>query len=236
MHVDYCGEISVVSADGLTLGAAADVVLDSNPELDPVVAHLERRDAVWWLVNRSDAIGLEVGDGRGLRAAMEPGARFPIVAATLRVEFRAGPTTYDFDIIAEEVGVAPVTRIDAGGERAGTLHERVAFTPSQRLLLVALCESRLRGERGQRIPPSWELAERLGWTVTAFNRKLDSICEKLDRLGVSGLRGARGMHAGDRRRRLAEFAVEHDLVTDADLDLLPGAESRSADEPLRAAR
>ena len=61
---------------------------------------------------------------------------------------------------------------------------------------------------------------RLGWTLTAFNRKLDNVCDKLDRMGVQGLRGGPGQVATNRRARLVEYAVTSQDVTRADLALL----------------
>jgi hypothetical protein len=70
------------------------------------------------------------------------------------------------------------------------------------------------------MPSSAEAAARLGWTMTRFNRKLDNVCDKLDRAGVKGLRGGSGGLATNRRARLVEYAVASRLVTAADLDLL----------------
>ncbi len=70
------------------------------------------------------------------------------------------------------------------------------------------------------IPTSAKAAERLGWTVTRFNRKLDNVCDKLDRAGIPGLRGGRSSYATSRRVRLVEHALAARLVTRADLPLL----------------
>lgn len=71
------------------------------------------------------------------------------------------------------------------------------------------------------IPSSAEAAKRLGWALTRFNRKLDNVCDKLDRVGVVGLRGGGvGKLATNRRARLVEHAVTSHLVTPADLHLL----------------
>jgi hypothetical protein len=56
--------------------------------------------------------------------------------------------------------------------------------------------------------------------MTTFNRKLDNVCEKLDKIGVAGLRGGRGNLATNRRARLVEYAVAARLVTAEDLLLL----------------
>jgi hypothetical protein len=56
--------------------------------------------------------------------------------------------------------------------------------------------------------------------MTTFNRKLDNVCDKLDKLGVAGLRGGRGKLATNRRARLVEYAVTTRLVGVEDLPLL----------------
>jgi hypothetical protein len=69
------------------------------------------------------------------------------------------------------------------------------------------------------------VAERLGWSLVRFNRKLDNVCDKLDKLGVDGLRGGVLGRASNRRARLVEFAISTGLVTAHDLVLLdkPGS-------------
>ena len=99
---------------------------------------------------------------------------------------------------------------------------RVQLTPDQKLLIIALCENVLRrGDRGAgHVPQSGAAAARLGWTVTKFNRKLDNVCQKLQRLGVRGLHGDADRLASNRRSRLVEYAVATRLVSRADLAML----------------
>jgi hypothetical protein len=63
---------------------------------------------------------------------------------------------------------------------------------------------------------------------STFNRKLDNVCEKLDKLGVEGLRGGRGKLATNRRARLVEYAVATRLVSTDDLVLLDTADDPPA--------
>ena len=95
----------------------------------------------------------------------------------------------------------------------------VTLTTSQRQLVVALAENVLAQPTAgrARVPSSAEAAARLGWSMTTFNRKLDNVCEKLDKLGVEGLRGGRGKLATNRRARLVEYAVATRLVSADDL-------------------
>lgn len=96
------------------------------------------------------------------------------------------------------------------------------FTESQKLIMVVLAEPMLLRDGSGRsdVPTNTKAAERLGWALTRFNRKLDNVCDKLDRAGVKGLRGAPGDHAMNRRARLVEYAIAACLVTRADLALL----------------
>jgi hypothetical protein len=75
------------------------------------------------------------------------------------------------------------------------------------------------------MPTSAQAAERLGWPLTTFNRKLDNVCDKLDKLGVAGLRGGAGKLATSRRTRLVEYAVATHLVGQEDLPLLDRGET-----------
>ena len=71
------------------------------------------------------------------------------------------------------------------------------------------------------MPQSGAAAQRLGWTITKFNRKLDNVCEKLSELGVRGLRGGATNLASSRKARLVEYAMAARVVTVDDLELLP---------------
>ena len=98
----------------------------------------------------------------------------------------------------------------------------VPLTLSQKLMILALAEPVLRreGTGMSELPTSAQAAERLGWTLTRFNRKLDNVCDKLDRIGVPGMRGGVRSYATNRRVRLVEHALAARLVTREDLPLL----------------
>jgi len=98
----------------------------------------------------------------------------------------------------------------------------VPLTLSQKLLILALAEPQLRrdGTGMSEIPSSAKAAERLGWTATRFNRKLDNVCDKFDRIGVPGMRGGQRSVATNRRARLVEHVIASRLVTKDDLPLL----------------
>ena len=96
------------------------------------------------------------------------------------------------------------------------------FTESQLLAILALAEPLLRnpGSGAERLPTSVDASRRLGWTITRFKRKLDNVCEKLERAGVSGLRGSTGAGAANRRVRLVEYAIDTLLISANDLPKL----------------
>lgn len=219
--VEFAGErFEVRSERAFSIGRDADLVVDDNPYLHRRFLVLRAEAGLWWIANTGDRIAATITDGSGhVHATLGPGARLPIVFDRLHVLFSAGSTTYDLTVLSQgrfevSVGSAPT----AGDETIGD----VPLTPSQKLLLVALAEHVLRQtERGRGdIPSSGDAAARLGWTLTAFTRKLDNVCAKLEREGVQGLRGEGGRHATNRRLRLVEHAVATRLVTREDLALL----------------
>ena len=223
--VEFAGErFEVDAATGrFTIGRDGDLTIDDNRYLHRRFLELTAENGLWWLANVGSRIAATVSDGSGrVHARLAPGARLPVVFDRLHVLFGAGSTTYDLTVetqggfaVVADPGVAPT-----GDETIGD----VPLSPSQRLLVVALAENVLRQvETGRgEIPSSADAAARLGWTLTAFTRKLDTVCGKLEREGVTGLRGGRGKLATNRRMRLVEHAVATRLVTRDDLVLLDG--------------
>lgn len=222
LRLEYCGEwFDVNEPNGLGIGRESDLVIDENPFLHRRFLQIYPENGLWWLGNTGNQLSATVTDATGyVQAWLAPGARLPIVFEQLHVLFSAGSTTYDFTIHADDDYFASSSSfMDRSG---ATTIEPIPLTSSQRLLIVALCESVLRQRvhgRGE-IPTSAQASKRLGWTLTAFNRKLDNVCDKLDRAGVAGLRGGRGNHATQRRARLVEYAVSTRLVSSDDLILL----------------
>jgi hypothetical protein len=223
LTVEFAGEFHHVFPDDepCTVGREGTVAIDDNPFLHRHFLRLSRSEGLWWLVNVGTRLTATVTDGGGrLQAWLAPGARLPVVFHATSVIFTAGPTTYELTLYVDapkfqELGP---TSADAGTVTVGA----VRLTPSQRLLLLVLTEPMLRREGAgmSEIPTSAKAAERLGWTVTRFNRKLDNVCEKLARVGVHGLRGGRGEYATNRRVRLVEHAIAARMVTRSDLPLL----------------
>lgn len=228
ISVDFCGEIHEAPEAGvLTIGREGDLEIDDNPFLHRTFLQISHEGGWWWLTNVGTTLTATVADKKGLfQAWLNPGARIPLAFEKVTVWFTAGPTTYDFDIL---VGNPSFTSVDhdevlpaaSGGE---TTVGRVSMTPDQKLLIVALCEDFLRraGAGQGQIPSSAVAADRLGWKLTRFNRKLDNVCQKLADAGIRGLHGGPGKLASNRKARLVEHALSTRMVTDADLELLEG--------------
>jgi len=226
ISVEYCGEwFRVGEGDELTIGREADLSVDEdNPFLHRKFLSIVQVDALWWLVNIGSRLSATITDGTGsMQAWLAPGARLPLVFDETKVVFTAGPTTYELSVHAESPEFErTLSANDPVGE---TTVGSVALTESQKLLILALAEPMLTrdGTGMSAVPTSAQAADRLGWQRTKFNRKLDNVCDKLDRLGVRGLRGGPGKLASNRRARLVEHAVFSRLVTAEDLPLLDRA-------------
>lgn len=222
LTIDFCGErYTPEPGREFVIGREGDLEIDDNPYLHRRFLLLTEERGLWWLANVGSLLSATITDGSGgVQAWLPPGARLPIVFPRMQVLFSAGSTTYDLFIENDEEFYSTST-MHSGASGATTIGV-VPLTSSQRLLIVALAEHVLRQDSPGRgdIPSSAQAAERLGWPLTTFNRKLDNVCEKLDKVGVQGLRGGRGKLATNRRARLVEYAVASRLVSREDLVLL----------------
>lgn len=225
LYVDFCGEQFVVDPDReLRFGREAELVIDTNPYLHRVLGRFVQRGGHWWLDNLGASIPLQLLDRAGpTSSVVAPGAAVVVTFGEFHCRFHAGPHRYELGGALEDfeldldLGDAP------GGHR--TLEWGVVdLNDDQRLLLTALCAHRLRhpGEPPVEPPANRACARRLGWSLSKFTRKLDHLCLKLAKVGVEGLHGEDGLQATNRRRRLAEHALEVGLVTGDDLGLLDG--------------
>jgi hypothetical protein len=226
--VDFAGEIYVVKpGERFVIGRDGDLTVDDNPYLHRRFLILTNQESLWLLTNVGNQLTATIADEHGIMQAwLAPSAQIPLIFARSFVFFTAGPTTYEFEILLDSPSFVPSSEPTVGD---GTLTiGRVALTADQRLMIVALCESFLRrGTRGAgSVPSSAAAAERLGWALTKFNRKLDNVCDKLTRSGIRGLHGEPGRLATNRRARLIEYALAARIVDVTDLDLLPAVTKR----------
>jgi len=231
LTIDFCGELHTVDGEReFGIGRESDLTIDDNPYLHRRFLSIYSDFGMWWLANVGTLLTATVTDATGtVQAWLAPGAKLPIVFQTMYVIFSAGSTTYDFTIRSEEDFFN--TSLPLNASAGSTTILPVSLTTSQRQLIVALAEHVLTQSvpgRGT-IPTSAEAAARLGWSMTTFNRKLDNVCDKLDKIGVAGLRGGRGKLATNRRGRLVEYAVATHLVSAEDLPLLDTAPAASTE-------
>lgn len=235
LAVEFCGEWFRPSTDGdpFDIGRDGDLAIEDNPYLHRRFLRIAHEGGIWWLANVGSLISATVCDsGGGVQSWLSPGNRLPIVFPTTSIVFTAGPTTYE---ITAQLRGAPYQEIRSEDPEAGgaTTIGMITFTTSQKQLIVALAEPMLRreGVSMNELPSSSAAAERLGWTMSKFNRKLDNVCDKLDRMGVQGLRGGPGKLATNRRARLVEYAVTSQVVTRADLPLVDDITLQDESDP-----
>lgn len=225
--LDFSGEVHRVSVgEAFVIGRGGDLDIDDNPCLHRRFLVLSHEADLWWIANEGSRLSAVLTDGDGLvQSRLAPGARMPLVFPRVILTFSAGPATYEIDLIT--AGEDRFTGIE--GARESTGRTTIGVTPmtrSQLLLVLALCEPVLKRAwtGAAEIPSSASAAARLGWPLTEFNRKLDNVCEQLDRVGVRGVRGLRGGRsegaASNRCTALVEHAVSTLMVTAEDLPML----------------
>ena len=237
VRIEFCGEqFQAEPGRPFTIGRVGDLEIDDNPYLHRAFLVVVEEGGLWWLTNVGTTLTATVADDKGLfQAWLAPGARVPLALQHFTVWFTAGPTTYEFDLHVDEPAFTAVFEAEQDDSTGQTTVGRVSFTPDQKLLVVALCEGFLRRGGGQgQVPSSAEAAERLGWTLTRFNRKLDNVCSKLADAGIRGLHGGPTKLASNRKARLVEHALSTRIVGEHDLALLPEREPARASRPVPA--
>lgn len=227
LTLEFCGEqFSLLPGRRFSVGRDADLVVDEdNSFLHRRMIEFCHEGGFWWIANVGTRLSITVaGEAGTLQSWLGPGARLPVVLPEMSVLFTAGGTTYEIGVLSEgatfEQTADPFTEITTG-QTLG----HVNLTSSQFRLLLALSESTLRraGTGASDIPSNAAAAQRLGWSATTFNRKLDNVCDKYARAGVKGLRGSPGHLATNRRARLVEYVVAARIVRREHLPLLDEA-------------
>lgn len=223
LRVEFCGEeYSATPGAPLSFGRSADVALDDNRFLHRVLGEFRHRNGMWWVHNLGSSIAIALHDDASPSLArLAPGTAMPLSfdAATLR--FDAGGTTYELtlDIVGGESSDDGDASDDADDDadtdetltaEMTTTTSSLPLTDDQFELLRALARPLIDGQES--LPTNRLLASELGWTVTKFNRKLDGLCTKFAKAGVTGLHGSADRLAKDRRTRLAEHVVHAGIV------------------------
>lgn len=224
LRIDFIGEIhDVLPGHDFSFGRDADLVIDTNRHLHRRLGLFRFAQTGWFIHNTGSAIVLELCDKLSLsRLTVAPGASAPVAFASSQVRFQAGRSRYEFDVAVDLEAATALTEIPFGAGAATVTASNVPLNPEQRLLLTALAEPLLADGRVglTDLPTNRFVASRLGWTLTKFNRKLDSLCSKFTKLGVTGLKGEPGALASSRRERLIDHVVTVGVITKKDLDLL----------------
>ena len=222
--VEFCGERHPVDPSRpFVIGREGDLAIDTNRFLHRRLLELSATDDLWWLANVGSALPVTVADADGaVQAWLAPGGRLPVVFPVVSVWFTAGPTTYQLEISVDSAPYDAVASPEDGGVAGPTTSALVALTPEQTRVVAALCEPLLRhpGSGPSQIPTNAQAAARLGWSVTKYNRKLDTVCQRLSARGVRGLHGGSDQLAVNRRARLVEYAMSTRLVMLDDVEAL----------------
>lgn len=178
---------------------------------------------MWWLENLGRSIELVLRDVSGvdeksIRPAHPPE---PLTRQAGVVWLSSGTRQYQLEYTQSRDPLPPRSQPPVfDGERTWTL-ENVALGECQRLLLTALAERRLRGERSpSALPRNKDVAIRLGWPITTFNRRLDGLCTLFTDVGIDGLIGSEEQRATNRREILVEHVLQKHLIKPADLSRL----------------
>ncbi len=234
LKIDFSGEIyQVLPGERFRIGREGDLAIDDNPFLHRHFLTLEHDLGLWWLANVGSRIAASVAESSGSsHSHLGPGTRVPLVFPSMAVVFSAGATTYEILLEVPFPAYDTTPAAFGGHTDMETTIGAVSLTASQHLLILALAEPWLRraGSGPVDLPRNVDAATRLGWSLTRFNRKLDNVCDKLDRVGVKGLRGGPQAHASFRRVALVDYALAARLVTAEDLPLLDASAASCAQD------
>ena len=215
LSLEFCGEwFHIDPGEPFLVGREGPLELDDNQYLHRRFLVISHVDGMWWIENIGARLSATLADAEGVTPAyLQPGARLPLVYADTTLLFTAGRTTYEMRLVNNQPAYVP-SAVSETSESGATTIGPIELTNSQLLLVLALSEPVLTG-RGttSSIPSSQNAADRLGWPITRFNRKLDHVCDRLTRYGVRGLHGGPEKLAVNRRARLVEHAVATRLVT-----------------------
>ena len=215
LSLEFCGEwFHIDPGEPFLVGREGPLELDDNQYLHRRFLVISHVDGMWWIENIGARLSATLADAEGVtQAYLQPGARLPRGYADTTLLFTAGRTTYEMRLVNNQPAYVP-SAVSETSESGATTIGPIELTNSQLLLVLALSEPVLTG-RGttSSIPSSQNAADRLGWPITRFNRKLDHVCDRLTRYGVRGLHGGPEKLAVNRRARLVEHAVATRLVT-----------------------
>ncbi|MGW0417796.1 serine/threonine protein kinase [Streptomyces sp. NPDC003015] len=215
---------------GMPGGRAVSIVLP-DPGISRRAGRLEAAEDYWRLSNFSHdtAYVVENLEGAGEYITVAPGRLgAPVPFEFSRVVLPALGGTVDFKVFAPQHAYLDEQSPSGAGEL--TVHPyALDATAKYFLVLVALCEPRLRDPSDDVLPGAGDIAERLrplescrGLTRSAVNYHIDYLSLAKLRLDLGDEPGADGNgRTGVKRARLASLALRFGLVREEHLALLP---------------
>jgi hypothetical protein len=224
LRIEFCGEIAEIDPpQEFSFGRAGTLRIDDNTYLHRIMGTFKWRGGLWWLTNVGAHLPMHVEGLIGASSiTLSPNASIPLVFGPSHIRFAAGGTSYEIHVESPRLVVDGESPMIGSDDDDPTVDAGATpLSPDQLLLIVALAESRLRRGVGAELPSNQDIADRFGWTMTKFNRKLDSICAKFHRKGVTGLVGSTDRAAQNRRGALVDHVIASGLVTADQLVLLP---------------
>ena len=218
LRIDFCGDVRVVPPGAsITFGRAGDIQIDETRFLHRILGEFTTRHGLWWVENVGSSISFTINDRATTSfAKVAPGTALPLGFEASTVRFEAGGRSYELDVEqARQPHARPSadTDLPVDATELTTTTSSLPLTDEQRQLLEALAAPVLAGTS---LPTNREIASSLGWTITKYNRKLDGLCSKYTKAGITGLRGSSDQLATDRRLRLAQHVIDAGIVGGSD--------------------
>ena len=211
-------------------GSARPAVFLADPGVSRLAGRLEAAEDYWRLSNFSRTAGYVVEnlEGAGEYITVAPGRLgAPVPFEFSRVVLPALNGTADFKVFAPQHAYLDERSAPGAGDQ--TVNP-FALDPTSKyfLVLVALCEPRLRAPSDATLPGAGEIAERLrrldscrDLTRSAVNYHIDYLAFAKLRLDHADDAGEPGGRTGAKRARLVASALRFGLVREEHLTLLP---------------
>jgi len=227
------GHVVHTEADGaISFGRSVSctIKLDAgrpDPQLSRIMGTFRREVDLWLLYNDSDRLDLEIDVDGGLLSVIRPGA-WPVTllpgsagrvtVQTTRQHVVTFSVSPDPSRLLSGIAVDPLT----GEPTTEAMATALKLNKTERTMLAALCEARLRNHRAGPwvVPSTTAVCIRLDITARRAEDIIDSLAKKVSPY-VPGLIGDNDARATNRRQLIADFALWTKCVTSADLRLLP---------------
>ncbi|MFJ4784051.1 serine/threonine protein kinase [Streptomyces sp. NPDC088794] len=214
---------------GVPEGAGVRILL-ADPGVSRRAGRLEAAEDYWRLSNysRSASYVVENLEGAGEYITVAPGRLgAPVPFEFSRVVLPALSGSATFKVFAPQHAYLDERSAPGAGEQT-VLPFALDVTAKYFLVLVALCEPRLRDGSDATLPGVGEIVERLrplescrGLTRSAVNYHVDYLALAKLRLDLGEETGPDDGRTGAKRARLASVALRFGLVREEHLGLLP---------------